>query len=626
MLFRFLGKILVFLLITLQLHCGQETKSTDDQAQLLDRIDTDSLYVQWEKWHKKVTDSGTLQKFNLNQPDTLFAVLNNKLAVKDYLHKMLSGKTLQSMMGWERRINSHGLSPDFYHYRFLGKCNQQITRNTWAAAERIPYDSISLFMILSADAALGMYHDLGNGRIMPTAFGSVYKLPGRKTFGLKNLLKGGNPFDAIASAEPSWGEYLALQQAWIRCQSLQDSQLLLVPVLSKTVKVGEKLSRSIRISVAAALRLRGYEAVPHDSFITKQDTFSAELSSAVKSFQLNEGLQVQGYLNQETTKQLGLSKSSILLALQGTMERWRWLGPIPESNRIWVNIAANRLHAFRNDSLLVSMKTCSGEPRGPRYYKRLAESHKPKSKVLPPDNLETPNFKAKTTHLVVNPTWFVPRNILTKEMLPEIKRNPEILKKMGYVVKDREGEEVDPFSIDWEKVSATNIPYTLEQTGGSDNSLGRVVVHFPNAYSIFMHDTPHKWAFGLDERHVSHGCVRLEKPFELVEYLLSFNKKNKLDQVLMTAGMTPKHSKELIKTWGKDKSLRDSLQKHIQKDKHFQLDSMLPVYLVYFTAYRGPQNKVSFAQDSYRRDIQVQKAMQLGYQRRIYPANAAALH
>jgi len=245
---------------------------------------------------------------------------------------------------------------------------------------------------------------------------------------------------------------------------------------------------------------------------------------------------------------------------------------------------------------------------------------------LPPDNLETPNFKAKTTHLVVNPTWFVPRNILTKEMLPEIKRNPEILKKMGYVVKNREGEEVDPYSVDWEKVSAKNIPYTLEQTGGSDNSLGRVVVHFPNAYSIFMHDTPHKWAFGLDERHVSHGCVRLEKPFELVEYLMSFNKKNKLDQVLMTSGMTPKHSKELIKTWEKDKSLRDSMQKHVQKDKHFQLDSMLPVYLVYFTAYRGPQNKVSFAQDSYKRDIQVQKALQLVYQRRIYPAKAAALH
>jgi murein L,D-transpeptidase YcbB/YkuD len=94
----------------------------------------------------------------------------------------------------------------------------------------------------------------------------------------------------------------------------------------------------------------------------------------------------------------------------------------------------------------------------------------------------------------------------------------------------------------------------------------------------------------------------------------------------MTSGMTPKHSKELIKTWEKDKSLRDSMQKHVQKDKHFQLDSMLPVYLVYFTAYRGPQNKVSFAQDSYKRDIQVQKALQLVYQRRIYPAKAAALH
>jgi murein L,D-transpeptidase YcbB/YkuD len=229
--------------------------------------------------------------------------------------------------------------------------------------------------------------------------------------------------------------------------------------------------------------------------------------------------------------------------------------------------------------------------------------------VLPPDNLETPQFKAKTSHLVVNPTWYVPRNILTKEMLPEIKRDPEILKKMGYILKNSRGEEVDPLSVNWEKVSPTRVPYTLEQLTGADNSLGKVVVHFPNAYSIFLHDTPNKWAFSLSERHVSHGCVRLEKPFDLVEFLMYFNKKDRFDDLLMTAGFPPRHDEERLEKWEKEKPMRDTSSQKPKQDQYFYLDSMLPVYLVYITAVSMEHDGLSVFRDIYRQNDKIISAM-----------------
>lgn len=600
---------ITFLLALLSIAgCGHKLELAEEQQNLLDRTDRDSLYVAFTTWQHKVSDSGTLEGLCLNQPDTLFGVLNSKANLSEWFEKMLSKPVLDGLYVRLQGMEAHALNPVFYHQPFLKQCRSRLSAGGWEKKPIIPYDSISMWLLLSADAMLGMHHDLGNGRIAPTAFGSVYKLPPRKNSGLQKLLIHPEPHLQILQVSPDWSAYLNLQQHWMRLKMTKDTQVMAFAELKKPLKAGRPADRSMLKCVGRALMLRGF-CLQKDSALWETDTFTTQQSVIVGAFQQTQGREVTGMLTNETLSAMSLSYRKILDAVAASMEKWRWMGPVKENNRIWVNLAANRLFGYRNDSLLLTMRTCSGEPRGPRYYKKLEDSRKPESKVLPPDNLETPQFRAKATHLVVNPTWFVPRNILTKEMLPEIRRNPELLIKMGYVLKNEKGEEVDPFSVDWESVTPAKIPYTLQQTGGADNSLGLVVIHFPNAYSIFMHDTPHKWAFSLAERHVSHGCVRLEKPFDLVEFLMSFNKKDRFDEVLTMAGLAPKHDKKKLEVWEKEKSIRDTARKIIKQDQYFHLDSTLPVYLVYLTAGVTEEGKLSVYKDVYRQNSRIMATM-----------------
>ena len=606
--FRFIQLFLCGFFIHCWVGCGNRVSVSRERESLFQRTDKDSLYRAFSIWREKLSDSGTLNGIYLNQPDTLFAAFRSAAELSQFYEKILSDSVLNGLHARLRGMEAHALNPEFYHSKYLHHCLNRLGSQGWVDGESLPYDSISLWMLLSADAFLGMHHDLGNGRLEPTAFGSVYKLPRRRHFGLQNLLKQQDPHLQILQVAPDWSAYLGLQQQWARLKNLKDTAGFTFPVIEKAIKPGKPANRKWLRAAGRALWLRGV-CKEGDTTLWQTDTFTGQQSKCIKLFQQRMGLRDDGTLNDETLQALNVPYSKMKDAVAASLEKWRWLGPVNERNRIWVNLAANQLYGFRNDSLLLQMRTCSGTPRGPRYYRRLTESRAPDSKVLPPDNLETPQFKAKTSHLVVNPTWYVPRNILTKEMLPEIKRNPEILRKMGYVLKNSSGEELDPLSVNWEKVSPARVPYKLEQLSGADNSLGQVVVHFPNAYSIFLHDTPHKWAFSLSERHVSHGCVRLEKPFDLVEFLMYFNKKDRFDEVLMTAGLPPRHDEEKLEKWEKEKPKRDTSVQKPKPDRYFYLDSMLPVYLVYITAVSTEQNGLSVYRDVYRQNAKIISAM-----------------
>lgn len=605
---RFIHLLLYGLLIQWLVGCGNGVSVSQEHESLFQRTDKDSLYRAFSLWREKVSDSGTLNGIYLNQPDTLFAEFSCAEDLSRYYENILSDSVLNGLYDRLRGMEGHALDPEFYHSKYLHQCLNRLGSLGWVKCEYLPYDSFSLWLLLSADALLGMHHDLGNGRLVPTAFGSVCKLPRRQHFGLRNLLKQKNPHLQILQATPDWSAYLGLQQQWIRLKNLKDTAGFTFPVIEKSIKPGKPANRKWLRAIGRGLFQRGLCRVD-DTALWQTDTFTLRQSALVKLFQQSMGLRDDGTLNDETLQALNITYSKMRDAISASLEKWRWLGPVNERNRIWVNLVANQLYAFRNDSLLLQMRTCSGTPRGPTYYRKLKESHAPDSKVLPPDNLETPQFKAETSHLVVNPTWYVPRNIFTKEMLPEIIKNPEILNKMGYVLKDSKSEVVDPFFVNWEKVSPARVPYTLEQLRGVNNSLGKVVIHFPNAYSIFLHDTPNKWAFLLSERHVSHGCVRLEKPFDLVEFLMYFNKKDRFDEVLITAGLPPRHDKGKQKKWEKEKPISDTAILKPKQDQYFYFDSMLPVYLVYITAVSTEQGGLSVYRDIYRQNAKIVSAM-----------------
>ena len=163
-----------------------------------------------------------------------------------------------------------------------------------------------------------------------------------------------------------------------------------------------------------------------------------------------------------------------------------------------------------------------------------------------------------------------------------MKRNSSYLAKHNMEVVSGSGV-VNPSSIDWNKYTGKNFPYTIRQKPGPNNSLGRVKFLFPNSYSIYLHDTPAKSLFNESSRAFSHGCIRVGEPQRLAEYLL------RNDSV-----------------WTADK-----IEKAMNSDKETSvtLSTPVPVFIAYFTAWVDRSGKINFRDDIYGHDARLARVM-----------------
>jgi murein L,D-transpeptidase YcbB/YkuD len=169
----------------------------------------------------------------------------------------------------------------------------------------------------------------------------------------------------------------------------------------------------------------------------------------------------------------------------------------------------------------------------------------------------------------------VPKSIFEKEFLPKLQEDP------GHYSPERfkfykDGQEIDPFEEPWTDEDLDIDPYRVVENPGDANSLGKVKFIMPNDYSIYLHDTPADQLFAKDERALSHGCVRVEKPEELAEYLLS-------DQ----------------DDWDFDK-IKEAMQS--QEPVQVNLPKPVPVYIVYRTVWVDDDGMVNFREDVYGHD------------------------
>lgn len=182
------------------------------------------------------------------------------------------------------------------------------------------------------------------------------------------------------------------------------------------------------------------------------------------------------------------------------LERLRWAPRRFPQRYAWVDMAGFKLAVKENDRDALEMRVIIGERQK-----------------------QTPMFRSTITYLVFNPSWTLPKSIAL-DLLPKIRRDPKSLERQGIVVHPAGGDEVlDPSEIDWRKVSEDRFPYRFEQPPGPKNPLGRVKFMFPNEFEVYLHDTPAGALFDRTVRTFSHGCVRLEKPLALAEYLLQSN-------------------------------------------------------------------------------------------------------
>ncbi|WP_170413294.1 L,D-transpeptidase family protein [Ruegeria atlantica] len=294
---------------------------------------------------------------------------------------------------------------------------------------------------------------------------------------------------------------------------------------------------------------------------TASPDFDEAMLAAVKDFQQSHGLAPDGVAGQGTIAELNRTASERLKAVYVALERERWLPRERGERHILVNQAD--FSAKIVDDGLVTFETRA--VIGKNVHDR-----------------RSPEFSDEMEHMVINPSWYVPRSIITKEYLPKLQSNPNAV---GHIqITDRSGRLVNRGAVDFTQFNTKNFPFAMRQPPSKSNALGLVKFMFPNKYNIYLHDTPQKSLFARETRAFSHGCIRLAQPFDFAYALLAKQEEN------------PKAFFQRILATGKETTV--------------QLEQHVPVHLIYRTAYIGPKGDVQYRRDVYDRDRKIWDALQ----------------
>jgi len=226
----------------------------------------------------------------------------------------------------------------------------------------------------------------------------------------------------------------------------------------------------------------------------------------------------------------------------------RWVHHFHFSRVIVANIPSATLRYYAADTLNLHMRIVAGQP-----------------------SKRTPRFAGWVDGLILYPYWNIPRHIATHELLPVFRKAPELASFMEIQVLDSDGRRVDPASVPWAHYTAADFPYTLRQAPGCQNALGVLKFNISSPFDVYMHDTNIKKAFGSGWRFLSHGCIRLEKPFLLGEILMD----HRLDTVMLNS------------------CLRNQLPVHLD------LRPRVPVFVLYNTVQAYPDGTVRWFKDIY---------------------------
>ncbi len=293
---------------------------------------------------------------------------------------------------------------------------------------------------------------------------------------------------------------------------------------------------------------------------TASGSYDAKLQEAVRQFQVAHGLEADGVAGKGTIDEINKPVSARLKAVIAAMERERWMPTERGERHVLVNMADFSAKIIDKGFETFRTRSVVGKNTSDR---------------------RTPEFSDVMEHMIINPSWYVPRSIVTKEYLPMMRRNPNAAGHL--VLTDSRGRRVSRANIDFSRYTARNFPFAMTQPPSKRNALGLVKFMFPNKYNIYLHDTPAKSLFLRETRAFSHGCVRLQDPFDFAYALLA----KQTDD--------PKAFFQRILRSGQETKVK--------------LDTPVPVHLIYRTAVSSPEGRMEYRRDVYGRDAKIWNAL-----------------
>lgn len=437
--------------------------------------------------------------------------------------------------------SSHGMNPDEYHVKEILQAQQE--------------GDLTLFDLLVTDNVLRYVSHLRDGQYRPRDVDPRWLIENgaREDLVTAMLLAAaeGNVPGFMRAAAPSHSFYNHLRRELGRYSAILDSG-----GWPQFAAQGEPLKPGMNGREVVALRARLAATDSADLNVPQPTLFDGDLQLAVQRFQRRHGLNDDGVVGMRTRGALAVPVHGRLRQIIASMERWRWVPSHLGERHIVVNVPAFRLWLRENGEDRLTMRTIVG-----------------KTQV----NQQTPSISTDMKYMVLNPNWIVPNSIVSAEMAPKASRNPGFFASKGYTVMDREGNVVDPASINWGQYSRSNrAPYRVVESNGARGALGAVKFIFPNKHGVYLHDTQSRSLFNKDFRAYSHGCVRIEKPAELGSALLGDSDPQEFSALIASSG----------------------------KNRHINLEQSLPVYLLYMTAW-ADEEQIYFYDDLYSRDRQL---------------------
>ncbi len=359
-----------------------------------------------------------------------------------------------------------------------------------------------------------------------------------------------NPSPAPTSTTVSEKNYTGLLEALPLYESGISNPWPIVPETQRILKPGSKNPAVLNLEE----RLKRTRDLP-ETYPGKR-YYDRNVAEAVKVFQWRHGLHVDGVVGKDTLNALNVPAEVRVKQLRLNIKRWEDLSTKLGHRYLMVNIPEFRLHLIDNDQEALTMKVVVGKPE-----------------------LQTPQLTSSITRIVFNPPWNIPRKIAQNDIVPKVIENPSYLNENSIRIfnsEESDAYEISRYDVDWRDAKSNGFQYHLRQDPGEKNALGMVKFEFQNTDSVYLHDTPAKNFFSQDYRALSHGCVRLEKPFALVSYFIQNDPR--IDET--------------------------GVQERLDRGttSYFRVQAPLPIIITYLTAWIDDHGLVNFRDDLYQID------------------------